>query len=119
MPELTWEQVLERKEDLVGGDIETHEGDYVYRGPIRKIEDVGENMISFESPWMARMYLEGADKVWKKWHITSMFIDKTQSKPQEIGGGRISLVIPYIGSFVIYPNRGSKLDPKKVEGLIL
>jgi hypothetical protein len=111
MSKLTWEDVLKR-EDLIGGDIESQEGGAVYRGPLSKIRREGDH-IYFESPWCAKNYGEG----WKNWHITSCSVNAAATTPQDIGDGRVFFQMPYLGVCTIFPKGGSKLDPAKVEGL--
>lgn len=109
---LTWDDVLKR-EDLVGGDIESVEDGVAYRGPLAKIEADGDT-IRFTSPWCARM--NGSE--WENWHITSSFVTK-EVPPQDIGDGRVHFSMPFLGACTIFPKGGSKLDPHKVKGLPL
>ena len=110
---MTWDEILKR-DDLVGGDLETQEDGDVYRGPLEKIERQGD-MIRFSSPWTARM-LGSQPGSWEKWHITSCSVT-ADVKPQDIGDGRICFTMPFLGHGVIFPKGGSKLDPAKVKGL--
>lgn len=111
MPRLTWDDVLKR-ENLIGGDIESQEGGAVYRGPLSSIKREGDQ-IYFESPWCAKNDGDG----WKNWHITSCNVNATMTTPQDIGEGRIFFQMPFLGVCTIFPKGGSKLDPTKVEGL--
>lgn len=108
---MTWEDVLKRN-DIVGGDIETQEDGVVYRGPLSGIRMEG-NHVHFDSPWCARM--EGSK--WKTWPVYPCFVEKMTSPPRDIGNGRIQFNMPMLGFGVIFPKGGSKLDPAKVEGL--
>jgi len=110
---LTWEDVLKR-EDLIGGDLESQEDGMVYRGPLSEMKVVGDN-IRFISSWMARMNPETCE--WKKWHINTLYVNKDMSKPQDLGDGRVFFQMPYLGVCTIFPKGGSKLDPARVEGL--
>lgn len=110
---MTWEEVL-RRDDIVGGDIETHEDGHVYRGPISSFRIEG-GMVRFESPWCARMP-EDMSSGWKKWDITAGFVS-TSIVPNDIGDGRVQFEMPWLGFGVIFPKSGSKLDPTRVEGL--
>ncbi|MBI4434793.1 hypothetical protein HY635_03205 [Candidatus Uhrbacteria bacterium] len=112
---MTWEDVLKR-DDIVGGDIESHEDGYVYRGPISSFR-LESGMIRFESPWCARMP-EDMSAGWKPWDITSSFVSASIT-PNDIGDGRVQFMMPGLGFAVIFPKGGSKLDPAKVEGLRL
>jgi len=109
---MTWKELLER-DDIIGGDLETREGQHIYRGPIEKIEIKGD-CIYFTSPWTGRKHIEGGS--WENWHINVCYVN-TDVVPQDIGNNRIYFSMPYIGSAIIYPKGGSKLDPRKVKGL--
>ncbi len=109
---MTWEQVLQR-DDIIGGDLETHENGSIYRGPISGIEIRG-GRVHFEVPWVAKL----ENGTWKNYPVYPFFVDAS-SAPGEIGGGRIHFEIPFIGFGVIFPKGGSKLDPARVEGLNL
>ncbi|MFA5888638.1 MAG: hypothetical protein WCW47_01370 [Candidatus Paceibacterota bacterium] len=111
---MTWEDVL-RRDDIVGGDLETQEDGTYYRGPISKIE-LRDGLIFFESPWVARL-VPGSE--WEKWQIFPFYINPTEVSPQDIGDGRIMFTMPFLGAGVIFPKGGSKLDPAKVKGLQL
>ena len=113
MSVLTWEEVLER-DDLIGGDIESQEDGAVYRGPLSDITRDGD-IITFESPWCAR--LDPDEAVWRKWNITSCFVNVTASRPTDIGDGRVMFPLPMLGHCVIFPKGDSQLDPANVEGL--
>jgi hypothetical protein len=110
---LQWEDVVKRN-DIVGGDIEAQEDGDVYRGPISSIELKGGTVI-INSPWMAKM--EGRSEQWKKWDITRISFDAAMCPPKEIREGRIRFSLLLLGSVVIFPKGGSKLDSSKVEGL--
>lgn len=110
----TWEEVLKR-DDLVGGDIESIEDGIYYRGPLQEIKDKGSG-VEFISPWVAR--LDGGE--WQNLEtIYPLFIDKEIGIPTDIGEGRIHVTIPLLGGFTIFPKGGSKLESTKVKGLIL
>jgi len=111
---MRWEEVLART-DIVGGELETHEDGEVFRGPISKVL-TGKGEIRFECRWMAKMDKK-AGGGWKKWHIQHLQITADMSPPSDIGNGRISFNMPFLGLAVIFPKGGSKLDPTKVEGL--
>lgn len=108
--QLTWKDVLNR-DDLIGGDIESIEDGIVYRGPLAEIRQDG-GMIRFISPWCAQMN----DGEWENWHNTSSFVS-TDIVPQDIGGGRVSFSMPFLGVCTIFPRNGSKLDAHRVKGL--
>ncbi len=109
---LTWEDVL-KNENLIGGDIESQEDGYVYRGPISKIE-ADATRIHFVCPWMARMDMATAK--WEKWDITTASVGNL-IQPQDLGEGRVSFMMPFIGRYTIFPKGSSKLEAHKVEGL--
>ena len=115
---MRWEDVLKRN-DIIGGDIETQEGDDAYRGPLSGIK-LENGLVRFESPWMAKR--EGGmrgDGKWKNWPINTCFVNAKECPPRDIGNGRIQFNMSFLGFGVIFPKGGSKLDPSKVEGLQL
>ncbi|MFZ2484464.1 MAG: hypothetical protein WAX80_02925 [Minisyncoccia bacterium] len=115
---MRWEDVLKR-DDIVGGDIETQEDGSIYRGPLSGIK-MENGLVHFESPWIAQMEGGmGGDGKWKNWPVYPCFVDAKRSPPQDIGNGRIQFNMPFLGFGVIFPKGGSKLDPDKVEGLQL
>jgi len=113
MARIAWEDVL-RRDDIVGGEIETQEDGDVYRGPIESIE-LKNNYVSIKCAWVAKRLEDGR---WVKWHITASGV-AAECKPNDIGDGRIQYHMPMLGMAVIFPKGGSKLDPTKVEGLAL
>lgn len=113
MQQLNWSDVLKR-DDLVGGDIESQEDGVVYRGPLAEIKEDGE-VIRFSSPWCARMNPESGE--WENWHITSSFVNKDMVVPQDIGNGRVFFSMPFLGVCTIFPKGGSKLEARKVKDL--
>ncbi len=112
-PVLTWDDVL-KDENLIGGEIESHEGGTVYRGPISKIARSGE-MVEIISPWCARLNPESGE--WEKWDVNTSAINPQYSTPQQIGNGRVMFSMMFIGTCVLFPKTGSKIDPEKVKGL--
>ena len=115
MAQLTWDHVLKR-DDLIGGDLESQEDDVAYRGPLAEIKEDG-NIIHFLSPWCARLNPETSE--WENWHITSLSVNKDMVTPQDIGGGRVFFSMAFLGVCTIFPKSGSKLDPAMVKGLQL
>jgi len=109
---VVWDDVVNG--NFVGGDIESHEGGDIYRGPIEKIERVSGSIV-FSSEWMAKSSDMGAS--WENWHITQMSVSEKEMTPSDIGDGRISFGGGFIGLTVLFPKGGSKLDPSKVKGL--
>lgn len=108
-----WNEVLKR-EDLIGGDIESQEDGVTYRGPLAEIKEDG-NVVRFSSPWCARLNPETGE--WENWHITSSFASKDMVTPQDIGNGRVFFQMPFLGVCTIFPKNGNKLDTKKIKGL--
>ena len=109
---MTWDDVLKR-DDIVGGDIETHEDGYVYRGPISSIR-IESGMVRYESPWCARMP-EDMSAGWEPWDITVGFVSSSVVL-RSIGDGRVLFHIPGLGFGVIFLKGGSRLDPAMVKG---
>ncbi len=102
-----------KRVDFVGGDVESHENNDVYRGPISKIEVVDRTLV-ITSPWVAIM----AEKGWKKYRgEDKITINLDLVEPQCVGECRVIFNMPLIGLTVLFPKGGSKLDPGKVFGL--
>ena len=110
---LTWNEVLKR-EDLIGGDIESIEDGVVYRGPLAEIKE-DDDTVLFISAWCARLNSETME--WEKWNITSLFVSKEMVTPQDVGDGRVLFSMPFLGSCTIIPKSRDKLDAQKVKGL--
>ncbi len=107
---MTWDDVLKR-DDIVGGDLETHEDEDIYRGPIESIE-LKDGIVYFDGPWAAKLI----DGKWKKWpSFTTCFV-RVESTPKDIGDGKIFFDM-FLGDFgVIFPKREIKLDSSEVGG---
>jgi hypothetical protein len=111
---LTWEEVMAREEDLVGGDLEAVEGGIVLRGPLERMY-IEDGLACFETEWLAR--LDGNE--WRKESDSGnrYSVNVVYSSPSDVGDGRVFFVIPYIGQVTLFSKGGSKLDPQKVIGL--
>ena len=109
----SWETILART-DIVGGDIASYEGNATFRGPISKIQMI-EDMIKVEMEWTAKLVMGK----WVKNETRTVLAIVYYSMPAVIDEGRIYFPIPGIGLAVIIPKGGSKLNPKKVKGLVL
>ncbi|MFH1246236.1 MAG: hypothetical protein V1489_00480 [Candidatus Liptonbacteria bacterium] len=102
-----------KRNDIVGGDLESHENGIVYRGPIESVDEQ-DGCISFRVVWKARCLCG----MWVKHEPNvPICINKRIVFPVDIGGGRIHFAIPHVGSATIFPRGGNKLDPAKVRGL--
>lgn len=112
MTTMVWEEFLAR-EDLVGGEIESQEDGYVYRGPLAEVRVEG-NIVTFISVWMAR--LDPNTGQWARWDVTESIMNKDYVQPRNIGNGRIFFSMPF-SCCTIFPKGGSTLDPTKVAGL--
>lgn len=66
---MTWEDVLKR-DDIVGGDIETYENEDIYRGPISEIL-LKDGYITINAEWIAVMECSEFGK-WKKGNIAQL-----------------------------------------------
>jgi len=111
-----WEQVLERT-DLVGGDLETNDGSVMYRGPISSLEVKG-SFLHIKCEWAATQNDMGGWQVFKDeaCELTALNIDNIG--PQDIGMQRVYWFNGFDCS-TIFPKGGSKLEPKRVEGLVI
>ncbi len=112
---MAWNDVLKR-EDIVGGDIETYEGGDIYRGPISFIEIKDDDVI-IHSPWIARLSDKdgGKWKMYRKGGKIFLSISSQVSLPFDIGQGRISFTMPFLGRSTIFPKGGSKLNLQEVQ----
>jgi hypothetical protein len=105
---------------FVDGQIEVqNQGEgYLYRGEI-KTAVVEDNEVRVTMTWMAK----GDGLPPKRWVVDEK-LDYAASleiyAASEIGQGRLCLNSPIVGETVVfYPPGGSRLDPSKVEGLVL
>lgn len=116
---MTWEDVLKR-DDIVGGDIETHEDGDIFRGPIESIA-LRDGVVLIRSPWIATTPELGNPNCgqWKKHSGASFCYVNVEIPPEDIGQDRLQFNMPLLGIGIIFPKGGSKLDPAKVEGLIV
>ena len=115
---MKWEDFLGRN-DIIGGDIQDQEGEFIFRGPIEKIK-MEDGFIKIYPRWIAKLTKHSDSKeTWKS--IDMLFnpleIDTSKVRPQNISEGRIFFSYPLLGNFTIFPKGDSKLDPKIVEGL--
>ncbi len=115
---------------FVGGqmEIQNEREEYLYRGEVETIVVVN-NELRVKLTWLAKG--EGFPPIPKKWikcdrleYAASLQMYSANNigpSSAEVGGGdRLCLNSDTIGETVIfYPSDGSKLDPKKVEGLVL
>lgn len=111
-----------------GGQLEVQNAQerYLYRGEIKDIKVEGGNL-AVEFNWLAEG--KGYPPVPEKWvndeprsYEASLEIYTISDiGPSPDGGGnRLSLQSSIVGEIVVlYPPDGSKLDPTKVEGLVL
>jgi hypothetical protein len=113
---MNWDELLER-DDLVGGDIETHEGGDVYRGPIKEITNNG-GTVTVMADWIATMPAD-LSGTWKPGPVNSISFNSRECPIQSVEHGRAIFMIPGMGVSIIFFKGGSKLDPAKVEGLKL
>jgi hypothetical protein len=115
---LTWEEVLKRQ-DIVGGQLETFQNSFIYRGEIIGIT-MGNGFIRIQLSWMARMSIDlnGLEKPWQP-YIGRSWLFRTDTKPTDMGNNRLSFGgVSSRGSSVIFPKGdNNNLDPAKVNGL--
>jgi hypothetical protein len=106
----------------VGGQMEIQNGQegYIYRGEIAEAAVFNsELMIRFS--WLAKG--EGFPPVPTKW-VNTDDLDYRASLDiygvSDISDGRLALNSPYTGELVVlFPPDGSKLDPQRIEGLLV
>jgi hypothetical protein len=131
---LTEEVVVRLTNDLlcgfVGGQMEIQNSNenYIFRGEIKTIAVVGENLVA-KFAWLAKgkgdlPMIEGwvkDDDLDYSINLGICSVNNIGSSDGEIGGGdRICITSPIVGEIIVlYPPNGSKLDPAKVEGLVL
>ncbi|TSC84878.1 MAG: hypothetical protein G01um101413_262 [Parcubacteria group bacterium Gr01-1014_13] len=113
---MKWQDVLKRN-DIVGGELETQEDNDIYRGPIKSIE-LKEGVVYIELEWCATMPQPGNSGFgrWRVHDMTSVGLS-AEITPREISDNRLMITPPMLGIWVIFPKGGSKLDPNIVAGL--
>jgi len=107
---------------FVGGqmEIQNKEESYIYRGEVKTIV-VENNELKVQFVWMAKG--EGFSLLPNKWikddHL-DYAADLETYYSVDVGDDRLCFQSSVVGEMVIlYPSNGSKLDPAKVEGLVL
>ena len=114
---MTWESVLKRG-DFIGRDVEIHDTDCIYRGPVKNIIKVKKSRgwwIQINLLWTARRPV-GVDKGSSSWPI-SAFLANYKIRPIDIGNGHVSFSRwPILGFGIFHPDC-NRLDPDKVKGL--
>jgi hypothetical protein len=113
MKEITWEEIVKR-DDIVGGELETQEDGEIFRGKISRII-LKSDFVIIESEWVAKLDRNTAE--WKLCQNQPFPINADLIKPSDMGDGRICFTIPLLGFGVIFPKGTSTLDPAKVKGL--
>jgi hypothetical protein len=112
----------EKLRPYVGGQLEvqnTGEG-YMYRGEISSASVEDEDFVA-RLAWMAK--LEGFPVLTGRW-INEKNLDYSinlgMCSVSDIGNNRLCIQCPITGELsVLFPKGGSRLDPSKVEGLVL
>lgn len=107
---------------FVGGQLEIqnqNEG-YLYRGEIESIE-VDNDSIKVKFAWLAKG--EGYPPLPERWvndENLDYVVSRMLSSASDIGDGRVSINVSIVWELLVFfPPDGSKLDPAKVEGLVL
>jgi len=107
---------------FTGGQLEIqnrNEG-YLYRGEIESVE-VDDDSIRVKFAWLAKG--EGYPPLPERW-VNDEGLDYAVSRmfcsASDIGDGRVTINVSIVWEvLVFFPPDGSKLDPAKVEGLVL
>ena len=107
---------------FVGGQLEIqnkNEG-YLYRGEVESIEVDGDD-IKVKFAWLAKR--EGDPPLPERWindEKLDYAVSRMLSSASDIGDGRISINVSIVWELLVFfPPDDSKLDPAKVEGLVL
>ncbi|MBI2038238.1 MAG: hypothetical protein HYT15_04960 [Candidatus Magasanikbacteria bacterium] len=112
---MNWREVANR-DDVVGGEIETQEGEFVFRGPIASVEVRDDGLVYFQVAWAAQkpISMEGG---WVK-HETTSFVASADVSVEDIGEGKLHFRTSFAESGTIFlKGSGNKLDPRRVRGL--
>ena len=114
---MNWHDVLKR-DDIVGGDVEIYEDDNLFRGPIKSIT-LKDGMVTIELEWCATVPIPGRPGfwVWRAIHVVVALLVSSTIEPRDLGDNRVMISAPALGTWIIYPKGGSKLDPANVAGL--
>ena len=100
---MKWEDLLKR-DDVIGGDLETHEDGVTYRSRIKEVKIKGD-CIYFIPQWVARQYASGN---WEKWRNNICFVNIKEVTPRERRDGCIVFDLPYLGDAIIFPKGKNK-----------
>ncbi|MES2623424.1 MAG: hypothetical protein V4576_03380 [Patescibacteria group bacterium] len=112
---LSWEQVLERKDLLIGGDFESLRDDISFRGPIANIVFDGST-ITIVCHWVAQT--TKPNNQWVMLKRMNEFSITLNIEPFEGENGLIYFACDQIGWGFFYTSEGEKLNPSLVKGLI-
>lgn len=114
---MTWDKILVQ-DDLIGGDFEWHESDMVYRGPVRSLQHNGP-VIEIQTEWTALLtgIRHGPTSVWEKCESVPVALNPEYCPILERSDGGVVFLVPSLGTGVLFPKGGSKLDPERVRGL--
>ena len=109
---------------FVGGqlEIQNQKEGYPYRGEVESVEvDVDEDLIKVRFAWLANG--EGYPPIptrWVKDDRLDYSVSLMLSSASDNSNGRLTVNVYGVGEFLVFfPPDGSKLDPARVEGLVL
>jgi hypothetical protein len=122
-----WERFLAKHaERFIGGDLELVESGLVFRGPIRSMQLMGDQLI-IRTHWTARANVLSVNEL-SKWEVDTrtdanrfaftlgVFDVVMTHAPKNIGRGRVRFVHT-LATVTLHPKGGSKLDRAQVAGL--
>ena len=109
----TWEE-LSKRSDLVRGTVRSFNGDGIpCMGPLAGIRRSG-GLVQLQYRWCASMSPTSQD--WECCPIKSSIVS-AETPLLDIGDGRVSFSVPFLGHFLIFPKGSGELDPHQVRGL--
>lgn len=117
----TVELTTETLERFIGGQLEIQNqiARYVFRGEIKSISLEGD-VVKVTFSWLAESKEGYPPLHWVKSNMLEYRANTSIYRANEIDDGRVAMSSPVTGEVVIFfPPDGSKLDPKKVEGLTI
>lgn len=96
---IKWEDVF-GLHDLIGGRMEFQRDGIVYHGTLTKMRQDHEG-VYFLLPRC--IWFNPRTSRWENIGQTTLFIFKSMISPQNMGDGRVSFFIPFLGDCTVYP----------------
>ena len=114
---MKWNDVLKRKKTFIGGEVVTNEGGIIFCHRIRNIR-LRNDIFMVDTKWTAlQTGSANGQHTWIFYRGPDFVgVNTTVSTPEKETKGRFSFTLPLIGTAVLIPKTGVKLDPAQIKG---